>query len=120
MDSIRSLPDIMRGYTTVIANHPVLQHSIFLFLEQFYNTVNYVLYIPLIAFPIVLYMALVKKRRDMYSLLLIMVIGIYSIGVTASLTYDDFSRHMSVVRPFLFISAWILISWLVPARKKDS
>ncbi len=120
MDSLRSLPDIMRGHTTVIASHPTLQHSIFLFLERFYNTINYILYIPLIAFPIVLYMALVKKHRDMYPLLLIMVIGMYSIVVTASLTYDDFSRHMSVVRPFLFISAWILISWFIPARKEGS
>lgn len=103
--------------------------ALFRFIDALYVKLAYMSFVPLIIFPLYLWIGSKKKSKRVYLIFYIMMVGWYQVLLTASMTYDDFGRHMIFVRGILFIATGSLLFRLVkdlslfrlmrPVQKKD-
>lgn len=109
--TFKMIPVVVTAPTVVIDKTAIAGtfDSFFFSLQWIYNVLVYLAYIPLLLFPFVVVQALQKKSAKQYVLIFLIALGWYHVGIASALAYDDFGRHLSIVRGILFMSLGMLV-----------
>jgi len=82
---------------------------LFEFLNRAYYATQYVLLLLIIAGPVYIVRGLLRRSRYNTYLLILASISLYHIVVAVYLGYADYTRHLSVAYPFMYILAFIFL-----------
>lgn len=117
-DSLLQVASVMTSKTVIIDTTATtgMFDRFFSLLTVVYTGISFILLFSLFGLPMLVYRTLQRRTVESYGQLVTISIGIYHVVVSAGMAYDDFGRLLSVAKPFLLISTYLIFREVISKK----